>query len=164
MYDNMRVSDADRERVAGRLREHFAEGRLTSDELDERLSAALRAKTVGDLRAVMADLPEPVPAGMGAGQVPPPGPQGWQGPPPQWGARGYYRRGPRLLPIVLLLIFAGLVLPGVGWGLFALLKIVLVFWLVSVLIGVFTARRVRSRSRRWQSGYDDRSQRYGPWS
>ena len=41
MDDHIRVSDADRERVTSRLREHFAEGRLTSDELDERVSAAL---------------------------------------------------------------------------------------------------------------------------
>ena len=62
MDDHIRVSDADRERVTARLREHFAEGRLTSDELDERISAALNAKTFGDLRPLMADLPGPVPA------------------------------------------------------------------------------------------------------
>ena len=57
MDDHIRVSDADRDRVTARLREHFAEGRLTSDELDERISAALNAKTFGDLRPLMADLP-----------------------------------------------------------------------------------------------------------
>ena len=62
MDDHIRVSDADRDRVTARLREHFAEGRLTQDELDERISAALNAKTFGDLRPLMADLPEPVPA------------------------------------------------------------------------------------------------------
>src|SRR5262249_30930857 len=69
MDDRIRVSDADRDRVAARLRDHFAEGRLTQDELDERISAALAAKTFGDLRRVMADLPEPepVPAGAPAG-------------------------------------------------------------------------------------------------
>ncbi len=41
MDDRIRISDADRERVTARLREHFAEGRLTSEELDERISAAL---------------------------------------------------------------------------------------------------------------------------
>ncbi|HKA95790.1 MAG TPA: DUF1707 domain-containing protein, partial [Streptosporangiaceae bacterium] len=41
MDDRIRVSDADRDRVAARLRDHFAEGRLTQDELDERISAAL---------------------------------------------------------------------------------------------------------------------------
>ena len=55
MDDRIRVSDADRERVAAGLREHFAEGRLSQEELDERLSAALGAKTAGDLRRVMAE-------------------------------------------------------------------------------------------------------------
>ena len=76
MDDRIRVSDADRDRVTARLREHFAEGRLTQDELDERISAALSAKTFGDLRRVMADLPEPAP-------VPPPRavpPHPWAGP------------------------------------------------------------------------------------
>ena len=59
MNDHMRVSDADRERVADRLREHFAEGRLSSEELDERIGAALSATTFGDLRRLTADLPEP---------------------------------------------------------------------------------------------------------
>ena len=61
MDDRIRTSDADRERVTGRLRDHYAEGRLTHDELDERISAALNAKTFGDLRRVLADLPEPRP-------------------------------------------------------------------------------------------------------
>ena len=41
----MRASDAEREAVTARLRDHYAEGRLTNDELDERVSAALSAKT-----------------------------------------------------------------------------------------------------------------------
>ena len=48
--DRIRVSDADRDRAAARLREHFADGRLSSDELDERIAAALTAKTAGDVR------------------------------------------------------------------------------------------------------------------
>ena len=63
MNENIRISDADRDHVVERLREHFADGRLTSDELDERVTATLSAKTYGDLRAVLADLPEPQPVG-----------------------------------------------------------------------------------------------------
>jgi DNA-binding PadR family transcriptional regulator len=55
--DRIRVSDRDRERATARLRDHFAEGRLTREELDERITAALNARTVGDLRRVTADLP-----------------------------------------------------------------------------------------------------------
>jgi hypothetical protein len=53
----MRVSDAEREAAAGELQEHFASGRLDQDELDERLSRALTAKTRGDLDALFTDLP-----------------------------------------------------------------------------------------------------------
>ena len=45
MEDRMRASDADREQVTAKLRDHFAEGRLTQDELDERVTAALGATT-----------------------------------------------------------------------------------------------------------------------
>ena len=51
------VSDADRDLAVTRLREHFAVGRLTHAELDERLTAALTAQTPGDLRGLLADLP-----------------------------------------------------------------------------------------------------------
>jgi hypothetical protein len=76
MNENIRVSDADREHVVERLREHYAAGRLTSDELDERVTAALSAKTYGDLRPVMTDLPEPETVGAGAA-----GPAGTPRPP-----------------------------------------------------------------------------------
>jgi len=55
--DRIRVSDQDREQATVRLRDSFAQGRLTREELDERITAALNARTVGDLRRVTADLP-----------------------------------------------------------------------------------------------------------
>jgi DNA-binding PadR family transcriptional regulator len=55
--DRIRVSDRDREHATSRLRDSFAQGRLTREELDERITAALNARTVGDLRRVTADLP-----------------------------------------------------------------------------------------------------------
>ena len=55
--DRIRVSDCDREHVTARLRDSFAEGRLSRAELDERITAALNARTVGDLRRITADLP-----------------------------------------------------------------------------------------------------------
>ena len=53
----MRVSDAEREAAAAELREHFASGRLTQDEMDERLTAVFAAKTRADLNVVFTDLP-----------------------------------------------------------------------------------------------------------
>ncbi|MBW9214441.1 DUF1707 domain-containing protein [Mumia sp. zg.B53] len=64
----MRVSDADREQVAEILRSAAGEGRIDTDELDERLEAAYDAKTVADLVPLTDDLPatppyaQPVPA------------------------------------------------------------------------------------------------------
>jgi len=52
----MRASDADRDRVMDVLRVAAGEGRLTPDELDERLEAALSARTFGELAALTADL------------------------------------------------------------------------------------------------------------
>ena len=53
----IRASDADRDATVERLRRHAGAGRLDADELDERLERALRARTLGDLRALVADLP-----------------------------------------------------------------------------------------------------------
>ena len=53
----LRASDADRERVVEELRAHAGDGRLDLEELEERTSAALAAKTLADLQAVKADLP-----------------------------------------------------------------------------------------------------------
>lgn len=53
----LRASDADRERVVQALRRHCAEGRLTADELDERLDRAFAARTLGELDRLVIDLP-----------------------------------------------------------------------------------------------------------
>jgi hypothetical protein len=54
---NLRAADADRERIAERLRNGHAEGRLDIDELQERLELCYRSKTLGDLRELVGDLP-----------------------------------------------------------------------------------------------------------
>ena len=54
-----RASDADRDAAASLLNEAFAEGRLTADEHDQRLSAAYAARTWQQLRQLTADLPAP---------------------------------------------------------------------------------------------------------
>jgi hypothetical protein len=54
----MRVSDADREQAAEVLREAAGQGRISMDELDERLELAYAAKTYADLAAVTRDLPQ----------------------------------------------------------------------------------------------------------
>lgn len=56
-YRTLRASDADRDAVAERLRRAAVEGRLEPDELEERLHAALRARTYGELDRLLVDLP-----------------------------------------------------------------------------------------------------------
>ena len=63
----LRVSHEDRDQVAEVLRVAAGDGRLSSDELDERLERALTARTYDDLAAVVADLPA---AGTALAQVP----------------------------------------------------------------------------------------------
>ncbi|EID53694.1 DUF1707 SHOCT-like domain-containing protein [Saccharomonospora xinjiangensis] len=53
----LRASDADRERVAQVLHKALGEGRITLDELQERLDQVYSAKTLGELEPVVADLP-----------------------------------------------------------------------------------------------------------
>jgi hypothetical protein len=55
---DLRVSDEQRDRVAQEIREHFAAGRLTDQELSDRVQAAYGARTEGELNAVLADLPK----------------------------------------------------------------------------------------------------------
>jgi hypothetical protein len=54
----MRVSDADREQAAEVLREAAGQGRISMEELDERLELAYAARTYADLAAVTRDLPQ----------------------------------------------------------------------------------------------------------
>jgi hypothetical protein len=52
-----RVSDTDRDAVMEELRRHMAAGRLTTQELEERLALADSAVTRGDLEGITVDLP-----------------------------------------------------------------------------------------------------------
>lgn len=54
---DLRASDADREAAADVLRAQCAAGRLDVSELEERLSAALAARTLGELDRLLADFP-----------------------------------------------------------------------------------------------------------
>jgi hypothetical protein len=92
---DLRVGDAERDAAAERLRENYAQGRLTLDEFNERLSAALAATTQRELSQLTFDLPHsaapPAPLPQGASG------RGWQGSGYQRG----YRHRPRFLPVLL---------------------------------------------------------------
>jgi DUF1707 SHOCT-like domain len=109
--DTMRASDKDREHAVEILRTHYADGRLTLEEFDERVAAAYEGKTWGDLRYLTRDLPGgvgpgPDPAAQAAPSstapvVPPPAQPAWL--------------PTRLFPLVPALL-AFLIISSFAWG------------------------------------------------
>ena len=83
---NIRVGHRERDAVAAQLQEAAADGRLSMSELDERLDAALQARTYADLDPLVADLSVAPPSVAVTGPRPAPP----QGPPPL----GYARDDP----------------------------------------------------------------------
>ena len=94
---NLRVGDAERDAAVEALGEHFAAGRLTHEEFDERSTAAWSARTAGELTALFTDLPRPQAA---AGTVPPGG----------FSRRPHRPRFP-LLPVLALSLAVALLTP-----------------------------------------------------
>ncbi|MFF5480567.1 DUF1707 domain-containing protein [Streptomyces sp. NPDC012935] len=62
-HTGLRASDTDRDRAVDVLNAAAADGRLTMEELDERVTAALSARTVAELAELTVDLPS-VPGGV----------------------------------------------------------------------------------------------------
>lgn len=77
----LRISDADRHKVAEFLRQAAGEGRIDLEELDDRLEATYAAKTYGDLVPLTVDLP----GHQGATPAVPPRPAGSRPPAPRTG-------------------------------------------------------------------------------
>lgn len=174
---DLRVSDADREATAASLREHYALGRLSLEEFNQRLNAAFTAVTQRDLDAVIADLPHvraaaaPLPvAGFTGGSKASgsswAGATDWTGGQGNAGGRGWAggtRRGFALMfgmitsLAVLLIVLAPAIVGfsffgGFGrWGIFTVVVIVV----RSILRRIFGLRRFGSCSGRGghYSGY-----------
>jgi hypothetical protein len=108
-----RVTDADREAAAARLREHYAQGRLTLEEFHHRLNAAFEATTQSQLTAITRDLPRagspaPVPtAATGNGRER----AGRQ-------RRPGSRARPGVIPVIIAVLAAWLLVPGLHLGIF----------------------------------------------
>jgi hypothetical protein len=127
---NVRIGDADREATAAQLRDHYADGRLTLDELNERLDQTFAAKTKNDLDVVMRDLPH-VPRPLTGAPAAGFGNTAWQGqawPGPtgrrsdwDYGAGSGHRCGraafaPLLVLMWVALVFGAVTLFGIGGG------------------------------------------------
>ncbi|MEU5994301.1 DUF1707 domain-containing protein [Spirillospora sp. NPDC047418] len=142
--DEIRIGDAERDAVMVALHDHFAEGRLDHGELDERLDAVLSAKTRGDLRTLVKDLPSPTglpepekapalgaPVMFGA-----PGHPAWQHRQHRRGHMArHHGRGPRF-PAFPLMLGVFLVLTftiGPGTGFLAVLQIAMVIWIIRAI-------------------------------
>jgi hypothetical protein len=116
----MRASDADRDAVLSDLSEHFQAGRLTSEEFDERAGQALAARTWGELRDLLRDLPTTLPGPrVPATASPAARPE-----------RPFGRRAPIPVPVLVGIGIAIAVSVGIahGWG---LLWLVLVAWFIA---------------------------------
>jgi len=55
--DHLRLSDSERDTAAATLAEHYAQGRITTEEHSERLDRIWAARTRGELLPVFRDLP-----------------------------------------------------------------------------------------------------------
>ena len=92
----LRIGDAEREGAVAALGEHYAAGRLTLEEYDERTSRAFAARVAADLWPLFRDLPEQ--------------------PPPLQSRRGGSRGGFSFAP-VLLVVIGLVVLTQLPWPL-----------------------------------------------
>jgi hypothetical protein len=73
--DGVRVGDSDREAAVTALADHYAAGRLTKEEFDQRADTAWAARTTTDLFGLFTDLPGPVTATAAPPPVAPVRPQ-----------------------------------------------------------------------------------------
>ncbi len=129
MSEQLRLSDAERDEAARLLGEHYAAGRLTPAEHDERTDAAYAARTRGELPPLFADLPGGSPW---SAPVPPPRPAAF--PSRTWPPGGYAGHAPRrpppragvppVLKVLAALLLVVLVLTHLPWILLGLLAFV----------------------------------------
>jgi hypothetical protein len=114
---NIRASDAERERMAERLRQSHAEGRLDLTEFQERLDRCYKAKTLGQLAELAGDLPR-------AEQQVERRSRGWLAP---WGGRV-----PVIPILIALIVIAASAGHHAGHFMFLLwIPIVFLFWRMS---------------------------------
>lgn len=136
----MRIGDADRDHAVETLSEHYASGRLTKDEYDERVDQVWAARYYTDLDPLFADLPRSDQPRVAARNPTPRHPTGRAC---STDRRSNYRSVPRLflaLPLLAVGAIAAAVILGAPWLLFVL------FWVFAC--GGF-GRRNAPGAHRW---------------
>jgi hypothetical protein len=145
----VRIGDAERERVATGLREHYAHGRLTLEEFQQRLDAVFAAKTDTDLAKVTADLPHTDPYA-----APWPPPQPFSTPASSYPAgatmgQGYRRRGAKAFSYVwaclALCVVAALLIASFSWPFGAPRIVIILLAVLTLFRRIF--RRIGGRRR-----------------
>lgn len=138
---DLRISDADRDAAADFLKRHYAAGRLTDEELPERIDAVYAARYESQLGALVRDLPEL--------------------PPARPARRGSLGRAAAVAVIAVAVIAVASILPPEAWVVLAvglpllmllllaaaplLLLLLAVVWLARRLDGAANARRTAPR-------------------
>jgi hypothetical protein len=128
---DMRVSQAERDEVAAALARHYADGRLSLGEYEDRVAAAYEARTGRDFEPLLADLPAPVPATTPT-STPAPAGSGAGARRPWFDRTRLPVYLPRLLAVTGVLILA----VGSGWW---------VLWLLWPALVLTSPHRVRRR-------------------
>ena len=141
---SLRASDEDRERIVDQLHRAATEGRIASDELEQRVSAALKARTYGELEETVADLPRP--RGRSGSQTP-----------VRHSAAGWALSTVRANPILLVLAIPVLAVTA------AALIAATVVWTVLVLVVLMVGGRHRMGRPPWAHGSRHRMGR-PPWA
>ncbi|MFB4314681.1 DUF1707 domain-containing protein [Actinomadura sp. 21ATH] len=142
--DEMRVGDAERDAVTTALHEHFAAGRLDREELDERLGTTLAAKTQGDLKAIVRDLPGP--SGLPEpARTPVPGHWAYaHGHHLRHHRHGHHHRFPAFPLMIGLFAFLA-VAAGPATAMLAVLQFAVLVWIVRAVLFAVRAGRPRPR-------------------
>lgn len=133
----LRISDEEREAAVASLGDHYAAGRLTKDEYDERTTVAFKARTASALRPLFVDLPGPHPFA--------PAPRTGA---PKFGPAGFGAAGGRMRPPVAPERASGFRMPFMPLFL-VLIGLSILFgtpWLIFVGLGALWFAKARRRS------------------